>query len=119
MIVRLKGFNVDDIVAPNFSDVTGDNWFNRYLKAAFKAGILEEKEGENFRPNEPITRAELAQMISYIDKVNDLPILLMILRVINLKKLFLNPLVIKELLVMKMVLSDLITLLLELKLRLF
>ncbi len=71
MIVRLKGFNVDDIVAPNFSDVTGDNWFNRYLKAAFKAGILEEKEGENFRPNEPITRAELAQMISYIDKVND------------------------------------------------
>lgn len=68
MVVRLKEYNLKDNSPTVFADT--NDWFNRYINAAFKAGILEEKSGENFRPNEPITRAELAQLISHIDKAN-------------------------------------------------
>ena len=71
MLVRLKGYNV--AVANNdlYSDVKSGDWFSPYIDAAYKAGILEEKTGENFRPNEAITRAELAQLISHVDNKND------------------------------------------------
>ena len=71
MLVRLKGYNV--AVANNdlYSDVKSSDWFSPYIDAAYKAGILEEKTGENFRPNEAITRAELAQLISHVDNKND------------------------------------------------
>ena len=71
MLVRLKGYNV--AVANNdlYADVKSGDWFSPYIDAAYKAGILEEKTGENFRPNEAITRAELAQLISYVDNKND------------------------------------------------
>ena len=71
MLVRLKGYNV--AVANNdlYSDVKSGDWFSPYIDAAYKAGILEEKTGESFRPNEAITRAELAQLISYVDNKND------------------------------------------------
>lgn len=68
MIARLMGYSQDKS-KEIYAD--GNGWFNSYLSAAYSAGILEEKMGENFRPNENITRAELAQMISHIDKKND------------------------------------------------
>ena len=67
IIVRLENYvlGADEGV---FSDTKKKDWFNKYVNAAYNKGILEEKAGEKFRPNDPITRGELARLISVIDK---------------------------------------------------
>lgn len=70
MIVRLKGYPIIE-GQDTYKDVSKDEWYAPYIEAAFRQGILEEKEGESFRPDEKITRGELAQLISHIDKKND------------------------------------------------
>ena len=70
MVARLQGYDLSDKSKPVFADTKAD-WYAGALNAAYKAGILEEKPGQNFRPNENMTRAELAQLISHIDKKND------------------------------------------------
>ena len=70
MLVRLKGYPIIEGQGI-YKDVAKDEWYAPYVEAAFRQGILEEKEGENFRPDEKITRGELAQLISHVDKKND------------------------------------------------
>lgn len=70
MVVRLKGYPLIENSGAIFSDVAEKAWYEPEIAAAYRAGILEEKKGEAFRPDEKITRAELAQLISHIDKTN-------------------------------------------------
>ena len=70
MLVRLKGYPIIEGQGI-YKDVAKDEWYTPYIEAAYRKGILEEKEGENFRPDEKITRGELAQLISHVDKKND------------------------------------------------
>ena len=70
MLVRLKGYPLIE-AREIFKDVEKDKWYSTYIYAAYRQGILEEKKGENFRPDEKITRGELAQLINHIDKKND------------------------------------------------
>lgn len=70
MVVRLKGYPLIENSGAIFSDVAEKAWYEPEIAAAYRAGILEEKKGEAFRPDEKITRAELAQLISHIDKMN-------------------------------------------------
>ncbi|WP_138160636.1 S-layer homology domain-containing protein [Peptoniphilus catoniae] len=70
MLVRLKGYPLIE-AREIFKDVEKDKWYSPYIDAAYRQGILEEKEGELFRPDENITRGELAQLISHIDKKSD------------------------------------------------
>lgn len=70
MVVRLKGYPLIENSGAIFSDVPEKAWYEPEIAAAYRAGILEEKKGGAFRPNEKITRAELAQLISHIDKTN-------------------------------------------------
>lgn len=70
MVVRLKAYPMIEGKGI-YKDVAKDEWYAPYVEAAFRQGILEEKEGEAFRPDENITRGELAQLISHIDKKND------------------------------------------------
>ena len=70
MVVRLKGYPMIE-GAGIYKDVAKDAWYAPYVEAAYRQGILEEKAGEAFRPDENITRGELAQLISHIDKKND------------------------------------------------
>ncbi|WP_277219187.1 S-layer homology domain-containing protein [Peptoniphilus vaginalis] len=70
MLAKLEGLSIDDVSNNIFKD-TKENWYIPYLNALYKKGMIEEKAGENFRPNEAMTRAEFAKMISYIDKKND------------------------------------------------
>ncbi|MBS5916725.1 MAG: S-layer homology domain-containing protein [Clostridiales bacterium] len=44
---------------------------NKYIHTCAKAGILREKEGENLRADDAITRAEPADIISRIWPKND------------------------------------------------
>lgn len=70
MVVRLKGYPLIENSGAIFSDVAEKAWYEPEIAAAYRAGILEEKKGEAFRPDEKITRAELAQLISHIDNTN-------------------------------------------------
>lgn len=70
MVVRLKAYPLTE-GEKIFKDVKANAWYAPFVNAAYKNGILEEKKGEAFRPDEKITRAELAQLISHIDKENN------------------------------------------------
>lgn len=70
MVVRLKAYPLTE-GEEIFKDVKANAWYAPFVNAAYKNGILEEKKGESFRPDEKITRAELAQLISHIDKENN------------------------------------------------
>ena len=51
-----------------FSDVGPNNWFYFYVAWAYDADLVQGYQGR-FRPNEPITRQELAAMIARMDTV--------------------------------------------------
>lgn len=70
MVVQLKAYPLIEGQGI-YKDAGKDKWYAPYIEAAYRQGILEEKEGEAFRPDEKITRGELAQIISHIDKKND------------------------------------------------
>ncbi|WP_180339369.1 S-layer homology domain-containing protein [Peptoniphilus catoniae] len=72
VITRLEGYSLNNEDATTFSDTKAEAWYNKYINAAFAKGILVEKAGEAFRPDEPITRAELARLIAPLDKKNTL-----------------------------------------------
>ncbi|WP_085991033.1 glycoside hydrolase family 3 N-terminal domain-containing protein [Oceanobacillus senegalensis] len=57
-----------------FSDVTGDEWFNKNgeLMAAVHAGIIEGNEKGEFAPTDDITRSEAAVMIERALELVDL-----------------------------------------------
>ncbi|WP_054252987.1 Rib/alpha-like domain-containing protein [Neofamilia massiliensis] len=70
IIAKLEGLKSSSDKG-NFSDTKNGAWYNEFINSAYEEGILEEKIGENFRPNDPITRGELARLISVIDKKSD------------------------------------------------
>ena len=71
IVVRLQNYPLIESESTVFSDTGKNQWYNKYINAAYAAGILEEKAGDKIRPNDKITRGELAKLISYIDKKND------------------------------------------------
>jgi cell division septation protein DedD len=48
----------------NFSDVKDEDWFVNVVNAAFEAGIIKGYDDGSFKPNEPISRQEVAVMIN-------------------------------------------------------
>lgn len=73
---RLKnndGRSLQDKDKSPYSDVKDGDWYKKYINFAYQQGWLEEKAGEKFYPDRPITRGELAQLISHVDKKNSAP----------------------------------------------
>ena len=70
VVTRLEGYSFKDDSEKIFKDLKKGAWYNKYINAAFEKGILVEKEGQAFRPDEAITRAEFAKLISFIDADN-------------------------------------------------
>lgn len=73
---RLKnkdGRSLQDKDKALYSDVKDGDWYKKYINFAYHQGWLEEKAGEKFYPDRPITRGELAQLISHVDKKNSAP----------------------------------------------
>lgn len=71
IIARGEKYELNNSSKPNYKDAKENAWYNKYVNACTKAGILKEKEGENLRAEEAITRAELADIISRITSKND------------------------------------------------
>ena len=47
-----------------FRDVTASSWYNTYVATLNNAGVITDSANGYFRPNEAITRAELAAMLA-------------------------------------------------------
>lgn len=56
-------FGLEDATATHsFTDVNSSDWFQPYVAAAVKAGIVKGRSADRFEPNGTITRAEMATM---------------------------------------------------------
>lgn len=69
--VRLKDISTTDMSKANYVDLKEGAWYLQYINAALKYNLLDA-EGDKIRPDDPITRAEMARLLSPIDKTNDL-----------------------------------------------
>ncbi|SJZ57479.1 S-layer homology domain-containing protein [Garciella nitratireducens] len=65
MIVIASGIDYESYEGKEtgFKDVAKDNWAGKYIKAAKEAGIIKGYE-DQFKPNDKVTRAQIAKMIS-------------------------------------------------------
>ena len=55
----------------DFTDVDDGAWYNRSISTLAKAGILSGYLDGTFKPNAPITRAEMASIIARFDKLTE------------------------------------------------
>ncbi|WP_171650543.1 alginate lyase family protein [Paenibacillus foliorum] len=62
LLVRALGLNADP--SSKFSDVNSKDWFASAIVAAAQSGIVAGFEDGTFRPNAPITREQMALMIT-------------------------------------------------------
>ncbi|MDD7363037.1 MAG: S-layer homology domain-containing protein [Peptoniphilus sp.] len=67
MLARACELDVSDKTQANFPD-TPDGWYNAYIHAVVKEGIMEGYPDGTFRPDQAITRAEFAKMIEISDR---------------------------------------------------
>ena len=73
LAIRLAGLKADDM-SNNFEDCEEDAWYNSYINKAYKDDMLIA-DCKKIMPNQNITRAEFAKLISKLDedKQTDLP----------------------------------------------
>lgn len=53
-----------------FEDVSKKSWYSDYIETAYNLGLIKGKTDKNFKPEDKITREEMASMISRLDKEN-------------------------------------------------
>ncbi|MCU6787466.1 S-layer homology domain-containing protein, partial [Aedoeadaptatus acetigenes] len=70
MIASLAGLDTSNKAKPDFKD-TDSSWYNEVINAMVKNDLMLADKNGNFRPNEPITRAEFARALAGIDKKTD------------------------------------------------
>lgn len=64
LLVTLRYGNYQTYTEEIFKDVPQSAWYYSYVCTAYEENILEENKGEDFRPNELITREEMVVMIT-------------------------------------------------------
>lgn len=64
-----RSFPMEKMLAPAlpFGDIEG-HWAKDAVMRCYEAGIITQSKSGNFRPNDPVTRAELATVISKLIK---------------------------------------------------
>lgn len=60
----VTGLGMSEEAAATFDDVKASDWFAGYVGKAAEVGLVQGKEEGKFAPNDTITRAELAVMVS-------------------------------------------------------
>jgi hypothetical protein len=63
MIVKAMGWMLITPDKPSLSDITRNHWCYSYIETAKIHGVINGYKNGRFRPNESITRAEVAKMI--------------------------------------------------------
>ncbi|WP_337100603.1 S-layer homology domain-containing protein [Paenibacillus sp. YIM B09110] len=64
LLVRSLGLSVDTASSSNFKDVSTDDWFAGAIGAAVKAKLVEGYNDNSFKPNDTITREQMAVMVA-------------------------------------------------------
>lgn len=69
MIARLLDLKLDDKSSPDYKDMKSDTaWYNKYVNAVTRNGLMEGYPDGTFAPEEEITRGEFAEMIKSLEK---------------------------------------------------
>jgi len=58
----IKPEDVNTILEPHFNDIDSTHWGYSYLKSAYSLGIVQGYIDGSFRPNQNVTRAEIAKI---------------------------------------------------------
>ena len=69
--IRLKEIPATDMTKADYQDLEENAWYLPYINEALKLNLLDASENR-LRPNDPITRAEMARLLAPIDKDNDI-----------------------------------------------
>ena len=64
-----KAFNFTEVGKENFKDVNPSHWYYKDVCVALDSGYISKVQ--NFRPNDPITREEVASIITSITNTKD------------------------------------------------
>ena len=68
--VRLKGISANNKEKPDFEDVEEGQWYIASLNEGIRLGLLDWNQNK-IRPNDPITRGEMAKLFAAIDEKNN------------------------------------------------
>lgn len=64
LLVRALELNRNGAAAASFTDVSADSWYNDAIQAAVANGLVSGYADQRFAPNQNITRAEMAVILS-------------------------------------------------------
>ncbi|WAM33640.1 S-layer homology domain-containing protein [Caldicellulosiruptor morganii] len=64
MVVKAFQFDIISQNTAKFEDVQQTDWFYPYVTTLYNLGIINGKSEKRFAPNEPVTREEIAKVIS-------------------------------------------------------
>ncbi|HHY20829.1 MAG TPA: S-layer homology domain-containing protein, partial [Bacilli bacterium] len=70
MLVRQLGLRTDNRPNPNFKDVSESRPLYPYIAAAAEAGLITGRGDRQFAPNETLTRAEMASILTRAYKLS-------------------------------------------------
>ncbi|WP_187445790.1 Ig-like domain-containing protein [Bacillus infantis] len=73
MLALALNLRTDHVKDPGFKDVSKNNWAYRYIAALAERGIIKGY-GDQYKPNEPITRAQMAKIIALGYKFKESPL---------------------------------------------
>ncbi|MFT9495020.1 PQQ-binding-like beta-propeller repeat protein [Anaerosolibacter sp.] len=62
ILVKMLGLDTDIASTNTFDDIKEEQWYTSYVLAANKSGLVSGYDGK-FRPNDPVSRQEMAVMI--------------------------------------------------------
>lgn len=68
LVIRLAELDTNENLG-KFADTEVEAWYNKYINLAYEKDMLLAEDNK-IRPNEKITRAEFAKLISKVDKEN-------------------------------------------------
>ncbi len=64
MFAKILDLNIEYPGSQKFKDVSSDQWYYTYIQAIARTDIFVGEESGNFRPNDAITRAEMATVFA-------------------------------------------------------
>jgi|GEM_PF-4829169 len=68
-LARVLNLPLGAVTTSTFTDVPADHWALPYIEAAVKAGLLKGYPDATFRPENPVTRAEMAAIVARVRKL--------------------------------------------------
>lgn len=61
ILALASGEQIPDTQIKNWSDIASDHWSHKYAEFALRYNLLDNISGDKFRPNDSISRGEIAE----------------------------------------------------------